>query len=51
MTQVPSFGHEVKHLHLLTLMTTSQLQGQRKHWNGYDRAVDFRREMVGLGYE
>lgn len=48
MTQVTSFGHDVKHPHLLTVMTTSQLQGQSKDQKEYDRAVDFWNEIVGL---
>lgn len=51
ITQITSFGHEIKHPHLLTLRTTSQLQGQSKHQNGCDTGEDFRKEMVGLDYE
>lgn len=46
-----SFGHEVKHPHLLTLMTTNQLKRQSKRQKGYNTAVNFRKEMVGLHYE
>lgn len=51
ITQITSFGHEIKHPHLLTLRITSQLQGQSWHENECDTAEDFRKEIVGLDYE
>lgn len=46
-----SFGREVKRPPLLTLMTSSQVKGQSKRQKGYNTAVNFRKEMVGLNYE